>query len=138
VLGDLIVMLADGGDCLSDLRLLAGAEPLVGPLALVPTAWRVVEQVALVGEDGLAGIRAGIRAARAQARAVAWRAGATRRAGGSWTWILDLDATLITAHTDRKQGAAPTYKHGFGFHQAWVRVPPSMGSGSTRWAASWT
>jgi len=74
----------------------------------VSTAGRVVEQVALAGEDALAGIRA----ARAQARARAWRAGAAP----AGRWILDLDATLLDAHTDRKQGAAPTYKHGFGFH----------------------
>jgi hypothetical protein len=29
--------------------------------------------------------------------------------------VIDLDATLITAHSD-KQGAAPTYKRGYGFH----------------------
>ena len=29
--------------------------------------------------------------------------------------LLDLDATLIQAHSD-KQGATPTYKQGFGFH----------------------
>jgi hypothetical protein len=29
--------------------------------------------------------------------------------------ILDLDATLVTAHSE-KEGAASTYKHGFGFH----------------------
>jgi hypothetical protein len=29
--------------------------------------------------------------------------------------IIDLDATLVTAHSD-KQHAAPTYKHGYGFH----------------------
>ncbi len=29
--------------------------------------------------------------------------------------IMDVDASLLTAHSE-KQGAAPTYKHGFGFH----------------------
>ena len=29
--------------------------------------------------------------------------------------ILDIDATLITAHSEKEQ-AAGTYKHGFGFH----------------------
>ena len=29
--------------------------------------------------------------------------------------MIDLDATLVTAHSD-KEGAAPTYKRGFGFH----------------------
>ena len=98
VLRDLIVMLADGGDCLSDLRLLAGCDALLGPVASVPTAWRVLERLGQLGEDGLAALRA----ARAQARAHAWRAGAwpPRRL------ILDLDATLLVAHTDCKQGAA--------------------------------
>jgi Transposase DDE domain group 1 len=30
--------------------------------------------------------------------------------------VLDLDATLVDAHTDREQGAAGSYKHTFGFH----------------------
>jgi hypothetical protein len=108
VLRDLIVMLADGGDCLSDLRLLAGCGQLLGPVASVPTAWRVVERLAQAGEDGLAGLRA----ARAQARARAWHAGAAP----AGRWILDIDATLVDAHTDRKQGAAGSYTHTFGFH----------------------
>jgi hypothetical protein len=108
VLRDLIVMLADGGDCLSDLRLVGGHRALLGPVASIPTAWRVVEQLARTGEDGLAGLRA----ARAAARARAWRAGAAP----TGRLVLDLDATLIDAHTDRKQGAAGSYKHTFGFH----------------------
>jgi hypothetical protein len=36
VLRDLVVMLADGGDCLSDLRLLTGGRALLGPVASVP------------------------------------------------------------------------------------------------------
>ncbi len=28
---------------------------------------------------------------------------------------MDVDASLLTAHSE-KEGAAPTYKHGFGFH----------------------
>jgi Transposase DDE domain group 1 len=108
VLRDLIVMLADGGDCLSDLRLLGGCSALLGPVTSIPTAWRVLERLGQLGEDGMAALRA----ARAQMRARAWRAGARppRRL------ILDLDATLLVAHTDRKQGAAGSYKHTFGFH----------------------
>ncbi|GAA4920886.1 hypothetical protein HNR25_003794 [Streptomonospora salina] len=29
--------------------------------------------------------------------------------------VIDIDATLITAHSD-KQNAAPTWKKGYGFH----------------------
>jgi hypothetical protein len=65
------VLLADGGDCLSDLAVLREQPRLFGPVASTPTAWRVVEQVAC-DPDGLAGLRAG----RAHGRAAAWRVGA--------------------------------------------------------------
>ena len=45
VLRDLAVMLADGGDCLSDLAALRDQPALFGPVASTPTAWRVVERV---------------------------------------------------------------------------------------------
>src|SRR5947207_15530434 len=66
---DLAVMLADGGRCVSDLAALAGQESLFGGVASVSTARRVVLSV---GERELAGIRA----ARARARARAWDRGA--------------------------------------------------------------
>jgi Transposase DDE domain group 1 len=113
VLTDLAVMLADGGDCLSDLAVLRDQPGLFGPVASTPTAWRVIERLAGADEQGLAGLRL----ARARARRRAWQAGA---------WVdgllmIDLDATLVTAHSD-KQGAAGTYKHTFGFHPlaAWL------------------
>jgi hypothetical protein len=110
---DLAVMLADGGDCLSDLAVLRDQPGLFGPVASTPTAWRVIERLACTGERGLAGLRL----ARARARRRAWQAGA-------WVdglLVIDLDATLVTAHSD-KQGAAGTYQHTFGFHPlaAWL------------------
>jgi hypothetical protein len=106
VLRDLAVLLADGGDCLSDLAVLRQQPELFGPIASTPTAWRVIEQVA--GDpDGLAGLRA----ARAHARAATWRVGA--HVDG--LLVVDVDGTLVDAHSD-KQGAAGTYKGGFGFY----------------------
>ncbi|MDQ3380598.1 MAG: IS1380 family transposase [Actinomycetota bacterium] len=103
VLRDLALTLADGGDCLADLRALRDQEPLFGEVASDATAWRVV---AALDEERLGAIRA----ARAQARRRVWeQAGAPERV------ILDLDGTLVTAHSD-KEGAAGTYKGGFGFH----------------------
>jgi len=100
---DLSVMLADGGDCLSDLGALRDQEVLFGPVASDATAYRCVERL------GPAQLVA-IREARAAARARAWElAAAPRRI------ILDIDATLLTAHSD-KEGAAGNYKGGFGFH----------------------
>jgi hypothetical protein len=106
VLRDLAVLLADGGDCLSDLAVLRNQPELFGPVASTATAWRVVERAAC-DELGLAGLRA----ARVQARARAWQAGA--HADG--LLVIDVDGTLLDAHSP-KQGAAGTYKGGFGFY----------------------
>ena len=108
VLRDLAVVLADGGDCLSDLAVLRDQPELFGQVASTPTAWRVVERVA-TDPDGLARLRA----ARAHARARAWAAGGEPEVE---VLIVDADATLVLAHSDAKQGAAGTYKHSFGFH----------------------
>jgi hypothetical protein len=108
VLRDLAVMLADGGDCLSDLAALRDQPELFGPVASTPTAWRVVERVA-TDPDGLARLRA----ARAHGRARAWAAGAHPDVE---LLIVDADATLVLAHSDAKQGAGGTYKGSFGFH----------------------
>jgi Transposase DDE domain group 1 len=105
VVRDLAVMLADGGDCLSDLCAVRDQEPLFGPVASNATAFRVIDQIA-----GDAQLLDALRAARARAREHAWNAGA--RPGRI---VIDIDATLITAHSD-KDGAAGTFKGGFGFH----------------------
>jgi hypothetical protein len=103
VLRDLALTLADGGDCLADLRALRDQEVLFGDVASDATAWRTL---AALDERRLQAIRAG----RAEARRRVWaQAGAPERV------ILDLDGTLLSAHSD-KEGAAGTYKGGFGFH----------------------
>lgn len=103
VVRDLAVMLADGGDCLSDLGALRDQDALFGLVASDATAWRVLR---VLGDERLDAIRA----ARAAARARAWRKGARPE-----RIILDIDATLVTSHSD-KDGAAGTYKGGYGFH----------------------
>jgi hypothetical protein len=119
VLRDLAVLLADGGDCLSDLAVLREQPELFGPVASTPTAWRMIEQVAC-DPDGLAGLRAG----RAHARAAAWRAGAHP----DGLLIVDVDGTLVDAHSD-KQGAAGTYKGGFGFYPLVAYLDRGDGTG---------
>lgn len=103
VIIDLAVMLADGGDSMSDLAVLRDQSELFGQVASDPTAWRVVDSI---DSDLLATIEK----ARAEIRARAWRAGVTP----DWI-VLDLDATLVDSHSE-KENAAPTYKRGFGFH----------------------
>ncbi|WP_236652516.1 transposase, partial [Streptacidiphilus neutrinimicus] len=62
---DLAVMLADGGEAIADLAVLRDQCDVFGPVASTPTAWRV-----LAGIDEAA--LNTLRAARAQAREVAW------------------------------------------------------------------
>lgn len=103
VLVDLAVMLADGGETISDLAVLRDQPSLFGEVASLATAWRTLEAV---DDDALARINM----ARAHARARAWAAGAD-----PGFYVIDFDATLVTAHSEKEQ-AAPTYKRGFGFH----------------------
>jgi Transposase DDE domain group 1 len=103
VVRDLVVSIADGGDCLADLGVLREQPELFGEVASSPTAWRVI--AAITPE------RLGVlRDARRHARERAWARGAVPE-----RITLDFDATLITAHSE-KEGAAGNFKGGFGFH----------------------
>jgi hypothetical protein len=103
ILRDLVVMLADGGDCVSDLAALRDQPRVFGEVASTATAWRLVN--GLKKKD-----LKRIRKARARARERAWR-----RGGMAKEIVLDLDATLVTSHSE-KEKAAPNFKRGFGFH----------------------
>jgi len=109
VLVDLAVTLADGGDCLSDLQVLRNQPGLFGEVASQTTAWRVVEAIDQ-------SVLERVQRARARARARVWKWGA---APGRAT--LDFDATLVGSYSE-KEGAAPTYKQGFGFHPLLVHL----------------
>ena len=103
VLRDLVVMIADGGDCVSDLCALRDQPQVFGQVASIPTAWRVI--TGMTKKD-----LKRIREARRLARAQAWRRGAAPK-----EIVLDLDATLVNSHSEKKK-AAPNFKRGFGFH----------------------
>ena len=104
VLVDVAVMLADGGDCVTDLDADRGQEWLFGARASETTTHRVLKSI----DEGLL---ARIRAARAQAPSRVWDAGARP----DDTITFNIDATLLTAHSE-KERAAGNYKHGYGFH----------------------
>lgn len=105
VMRDLAVMLADGGECVSDLGAVREQDALFGEVASDSTAFRMVEKIA-----STPGMLDAIREAHARARARFWElSGAPERL------TIDIDATLITAHSE-KEKAAGNYKHGYGFH----------------------
>jgi hypothetical protein len=103
VLADVAAMIACGGDAISDLAVLRNQRELFGEVASTPTAWRTLEAVDAAALERIA-------QARAAARKKVWAAG-----GDPGFYVIDFDGTLITAHSE-KEGAAPTYKRGFGHH----------------------
>ena len=66
---------------------------------------------------------AAINAARAEARSRAWslagKHAPDQQTDASRPLVIDVDATLVTAHSEKEQ-AAPTFKRGFGFHPLWA------------------
>lgn len=112
---DLAVAVALGGDCLADVAVLRGEPGVYGRVASDATVSRTIDALA---KDAPAALKA-IEGARAIARARAWDlAGEHAPDHGTDRTnpvIVDVDATLITAHSD-KECAAPTFKKGFGFH----------------------
>jgi hypothetical protein len=121
VVCDLALTLALGGDCLADIAVLRAAPGLYGPVASDPTVSRTFDALATDASRALAAIDA----ARARARAAVWaRAGQhapDAHAGAETPLVVDVDATLITAHSEKEQ-ARPTFKRGFGFHPLWAFV----------------
>jgi hypothetical protein len=106
---DLAVAIALGGDCLADAALVRAQSELFGTVASDPTISRLIDTL---GADSTAAITA-IRQARAAARARVWSHRTPVPITGPV--VVDLDATLITAHSE-KEDATPTFKRGFGFH----------------------
>ncbi|MDL9949051.1 IS1380 family transposase [Gordonia sp. ABSL11-1] len=115
ILLDLAVAVAIGGDCLADINQLRADPAVFGLVASDPTVSRLITTLAADASTALAAINT----ARAAARARAWRyagdAAPDHDTDACDPLIVDIDATLVTAHSE-KEHAAPTYKRGFGFH----------------------
>jgi Transposase DDE domain group 1 len=115
ILLDVVVSLAVGGDCLADIAVLRAAPAIFGGVASDPTVSRLISTLA--GDADRASTA--IEAARAAARREVWRrAGAAapdHDADHRRPLIVDVDATLVTAHSEKEQAAA-TFKRGYGHH----------------------
>ncbi len=107
-----------GATSMTDIALLAHHAPVLGAGPSDTTVRRTLELADPRTLDKIARVRARVRAH-------VWPLIAARPAGFPWLaiagkllagWlVIDLDATLITARSD-KEGAAPTFKMGYGFH----------------------
>jgi hypothetical protein len=106
---DLAVAVALGGDAACDIAVLRAQPGVFGLVASDPTVSRLVARLAQDVDAALAAING----ARAAARERVWDwAGAPLQDG---LVVLDLDATLLDAHSEKEQ-ASRTWKKGFGFH----------------------
>ncbi len=105
VIRDLAVMLVDGGECVSDLGAVREQDALFGAVASDSTAFRMVDRIA-----STPGLLDALRGPHARARAGFWELHSA-----PVRLTLDVDATLITTHSE-KEKAAGNYKGGYGFH----------------------
>lgn len=118
VLVDVAVMLADGGEAIADIEVLRHQGPVLGPVASPPTVWRALDELTP------AALRR-IQTARARVRRHVWTQLTNSEAGLPASKVadvdladvvvLDVDATIVVAHSDKDQ-ASPTFKKTFGFH----------------------
>jgi hypothetical protein len=126
VLRDVALTLADGGDALRHMKVIDGQRELFGLVASPATVCRTIIAVAedATAMRALAGPRAAAleRAWRMGAAppmvAVAWGRAAPELAGvgADEPLTIDLDATLIIAHSDDRDGVAKTHKRTWGHH----------------------
>jgi hypothetical protein len=120
VLADLACAIADGGEAISDFRVIGDQQELFGPVASVPTAWRALSEIAAGGTRTAGRVTAAVN----MARRTSWAAIAARHGGLPGVRVADqvldgvtcirLDATVTFAHSD-KELAEPNFK-GFGHH----------------------
>jgi hypothetical protein len=117
IVADLAAAVALGGDCLADIAVLREQPQLAGPVASDPVVSRLVSRLA----GDLPRALKAIRSARAAARERAWGLAGDAAPGAGEPVTVDLDATIVIAHSEKEQ-AAPTWKKTFGFHPmtAWA------------------
>jgi hypothetical protein len=115
VIVDVAVLIAGGGEAIADIDVLRHQGEVLGSVASAPTVWRALDEVTPAAAKR-------IDRARARVRAHVW----SQLPGGvpaskvadtdlGEVVVLDVDATLVTAHSE-KEGAAVTFKKGFGYH----------------------
>jgi hypothetical protein len=121
VLVDVAVSIADGAVTITDIQTLADQQGLHGPagsVASTSTIWRVLAGIdeTMLGRIGQARAESRDRAWAARGELTATELPGSRAAGKTIEQVvIDLDATLVTAHSD-KQDARGNFKGGFGHH----------------------
>lgn len=132
VVADLAIALALGGDCLADVAVLRAEPGLYGLVASDATVSRTIAALAADATQVLAAIDTARASARARAWALAGGWAPDRDTDSKQPLVIDVDATLVTAHSE-KEHAAPTFKRGFGFHPLEAFVDHGQAGTGNRW-----
>ena len=109
VLCQAMLMLAGGGESCTDIESLAAQGRLFGDVCSDTTLYRTFTD----SLDGDTLVRA--RHAIGRIRGEVWER-IPAVTGGDDPVILDIDASLVEIHSENKDGTAPNFKGGFGFH----------------------
>lgn len=129
LVGSLATMLAAGGEHASDLDILRSSPGVFGQLPSNATVSRFFERT--VTNPELFGY--GFETLTRELRTRAWDAAGDRNPALAATaadpLIIDLDATLVTSHSE-KENVAGTYKGGYGFAPFIASVDYGGGNGS--------
>ena len=118
VLVDLDLAQLAGGQAIGDFQALAHLDQVIGPVPSTPTVWRALDETDAVRV-------ARIHQAVCRFRRWWWALLAARPVGFPWlqvagreltgTTVIDLDASVVQAGSDKKENSRPTYKGGVGF-----------------------
>ena len=107
VLVQAMLMLAGGGEACADIEHLRAQPDLFGSVPSDSTLYRTFRHVD-------AATLAGLWEAVAAVRTAVWRRSSATT--GTAMVVLDIDSSLHQVHSENKDGTAPNYKGGFGFH----------------------
>ena len=97
-------MLAGGGEACTDIGHLRAQRELFGDVASDSTLYRTITGLGAGGPEALLGAAAAVRPQM-------WADHDRGR-----PLVVGIDSTLVEVHSENKQGAAPNYKGGYGFH----------------------
>jgi len=100
VLVQQMAVIAGGGESCADIEYLRSESSLFGFVPSDSTVWRTFHEITPATRDAL-------KAAVAEVRAEVWRRSSAT--SGTAPIVLDVDASLVTIHTEAKQGTGPTY-----------------------------
>lgn len=129
ILGSLALMLASGGEQVTDVDQLRAAPALFGSVASEATISRFMGRIKDQPEAFTYGFATMQRTLRSKVWEAAGKRSPARRATVADPLIIDLDASLVHVHSE-KENAAGTYKGGYGFSPLIAMVDYGAGNGT--------